>query len=88
MPSQYSVVDPILKRRVTFEDDFLPFDTMLGQVGISALNEGVPRDEFAEYIDHMIEDLPPNVSEGQLQHREDDCTQVSIARWAKLASRL
>ena len=48
-PSQYSVAERSFKRRVTM-------DTvgMLDQVGILALNEGVPRDEFAEFIDHMI----------------------------------
>ena len=52
-PSQYSVAERSFKRRVTMEgNDVLV--CMLEQVGILALNEGVPRDEFAEFIDHMI----------------------------------
>ena len=51
--SQYSAVESSPKRRVTLEYDDAPV-VMLDQVNTLALNEGIPRDEFAEFIDHMI----------------------------------
>ena len=53
LPSQYLVAEPSFKRRVTMKCNDVPVG-VLDDIGILALNEGVPRDEFAEFIDHMI----------------------------------
>ena len=53
-PSEYLLAAQSYKKgRVTMEGNGLPAG-MLDQVDILALNEDVQRDEFAEFIDHMI----------------------------------
>ena len=52
-PSHYLVAEQGFKRQVSREGKDVPVG-VLGKVDIFALSEGVPRDEFAEFIDHMI----------------------------------